>query len=181
LRFEKGREGSKPLAGREGRPELNSRPSSSSSQASTFRQTRLYDPRFLVASNHHDWTYLHHRISLVPKSTSFYGSVLLAMDAPPPSLLPSSLPIGSPFLDLSSLKISSDASQPCLQPFPFLANELKKEILRFCDPSTLAKTSLVSLAFLELSTPFLYYEVETRGCKQLSLLFKPRVSAHCVF
>jgi len=46
---------------------------------------------------------------------------------------------------------------------PFLPNELMKEILKFCDQPTLAKTSTLSLAFLQLSSPLLYRHITIRG------------------
>ncbi|KAL7416732.1 hypothetical protein BDY24DRAFT_412226 [Mrakia frigida] len=89
----------------------------------------------------------------------------------PPSLL---LPI-SPALKAASL--SSESPQPnktSTQPLPLLPTELKREILRFCDPSTLAKTSLVSLAFLQLSSPILYLDIEVVGVPSALKLFCER-------
>ncbi|KAL7414296.1 hypothetical protein BDY24DRAFT_414507 [Mrakia frigida] len=48
-------------------------------------------------------------------------------------------------------------------PPPPLPTELKKHVLHFCDPPTLAATSLLSLQFLELSSPLLYDEIEITG------------------
>lgn len=62
------------------------------------------------------------------------------------------------------------------KPLPTLPIELKREILGFCDPSTLAKTSLVSLALLELSSPLLYRDVTIVGLKALEKLLCDRVS-----
>ncbi|KAL7416862.1 hypothetical protein BDY24DRAFT_205686 [Mrakia frigida] len=59
-------------------------------------------------------------------------------------------------------------------PFPLLPLEIKNHILRFCDPSTLAKTARVSLAFLELSSPILYEDVHIHGFEHLKLLFCSR-------
>jgi len=61
-------------------------------------------------------------------------------------------------------------------PLPYLPLEVKNHILRFCSPSTLAKTAQVSLAFLELSSPILYEDVHIYGFKALKLLFSKRVS-----
>ena len=47
---------------------------------------------------------------------------------------------------------------------------------RFCDPSTLAKISRVSLAFLELSSPILYQDNEIVGHRKIEQLFSKRVS-----
>ncbi|KAL7416871.1 hypothetical protein BDY24DRAFT_438690 [Mrakia frigida] len=59
-------------------------------------------------------------------------------------------------------------------PLPLLPLEIKNHILRFCDPSTLAKTARVSLAFLELSSPILYEDVHIHGFEHLKLLFCSR-------
>lgn len=48
-------------------------------------------------------------------------------------------------------------------PLPLLPTELKKEILRFCDPSTLAQTCRVSLGFLRLSFPLLSHHIDING------------------
>ena len=51
---------------------------------------------------------------------------------------------------------------------PFLPNEIKKEILKFCDQPTLAKTSSLSLAFLQLSSPLLYRHIVFEGPEGLT-------------
>jgi hypothetical protein len=58
---------------------------------------------------------------------------------------------------------------------PELPVEIHGDILRFCDPSTLASTSRVSLAFLELSGSFLYQDIVARGTEQLYLLVRSKV------
>ncbi|KAL7415806.1 hypothetical protein BDY24DRAFT_439660 [Mrakia frigida] len=50
---------------------------------------------------------------------------------------------------------------------PILPIELKKEILKFCDQPTLAKTSGLSLAFLQLSSPLLYRHITFEGSEGL--------------
>ena len=52
--------------------------------------------------------------------------------------------------------------------------ELKQEILRFCDPASLAVSSRASLAFLELAAPLLYYDVVIRSSQALGKLFCSR-------
>ncbi|KAL7417230.1 hypothetical protein BDY24DRAFT_377149 [Mrakia frigida] len=64
-----------------------------------------------------------------------------------------------------------------LASLPPLPLELKHHILRFCDPSTLANTSRVSLAFLHLSSPILYQDIEIVGLKNVEKLFCSRVSS----
>jgi hypothetical protein len=61
---------------------------------------------------------------------------------------------------------------------PILPLEVKGHILGFCDVPTLAVTSRVSLAFLELSGPLLYRDVVIRGCDQLDLLVRTHVSTY---
>ncbi|KAL7416749.1 hypothetical protein BDY24DRAFT_438579 [Mrakia frigida] len=94
----------------------------------------------------------------------------------PPSSLPSSpFPIPSALVKAPSL--SSESPQPnktSTRLLPLLPTELKREILRFCDPSTLAKTSLVSLAFLQLSSPILYHDIELVGAQSALKLFCDR-------
>ncbi|KAL7417224.1 hypothetical protein BDY24DRAFT_377137 [Mrakia frigida] len=63
---------------------------------------------------------------------------------------------------------------PLSRPLPPLPLELKHHILRFCDPSTLANTSRVSLAFLHLSSPILYQDIEIVGLKNVEKLFCSR-------
>jgi hypothetical protein len=63
-----------------------------------------------------------------------------------------------------------------LGPLPFLPLEVKHHILRFCDPSTLAVTSRVSLAFLELSIPILHDDIHIDGFEQAEQLLCSRVS-----
>ncbi|KAL7415633.1 hypothetical protein BDY24DRAFT_381734 [Mrakia frigida] len=53
-------------------------------------------------------------------------------------------------------------------PLPFLPVEVKKEILRFCDQPTLAKTSGLSLTFLQLSSPLLYRHIVFEGPEGLT-------------
>ena len=57
---------------------------------------------------------------------------------------------------------------PFLKEFPI---EIYNEILKFCDPSTLAALARVSLAFLELSSPLLYRNVELVGTRNMAKLF----------
>ena len=59
---------------------------------------------------------------------------------------------------------------------PNLPLEVHHHILRLCDPPTLAITSLVSFAFLELSSPLLYNDVNITLGKQTEQLFCSRVS-----
>jgi hypothetical protein len=59
---------------------------------------------------------------------------------------------------------------------PSLPIELRQLILRFCDVPTLVATSLVSLAFLELSTPILYQDIELIGLQRVEQLFCHSVS-----
>ena len=61
-------------------------------------------------------------------------------------------------------------------PLPFLPLEVKKHILRYCDQGTLAVTSRVSLAFLEMSIPILHDEIIIDGFEVLEELFCSRVS-----
>ncbi|KAL7415715.1 hypothetical protein BDY24DRAFT_267761 [Mrakia frigida] len=56
-------------------------------------------------------------------------------------------------------------------PLPFLPTEVKKEILKFCDQPTLAKTSGLSLEFLQLSSPLLYRHIVFKGPEGLSKFF----------
>ncbi|KAL7410144.1 hypothetical protein BDY24DRAFT_418262 [Mrakia frigida] len=60
------------------------------------------------------------------------------------------------------------------KPRPSLPLELQHEILRQCDPSTLAQTSRVSLAFLDLSSPLLYRDIAIVGLEGLQRLLVPR-------
>ena len=62
------------------------------------------------------------------------------------------------------------------RPLPHLPLEVKGHILRFCDPSTLAVTSRVSLAFLELSIPILHDDIHVRGLETTEKLLCSRVS-----
>ena len=71
-------------------------------------------------------------------------------------------------LDLSSLSLVTSF----LKEFP---TEIYNEILKFCDPSTLAKAARVSLAFLELSSPLLYRDVQVDGIEKMAKLFCGRV------
>jgi hypothetical protein len=61
-------------------------------------------------------------------------------------------------------------------PLSSLPTETYQHILSFCDPSTLGRASLVSLAFLELAGPFLYRDVNVTGFDQLERLFYSEVS-----
>lgn len=54
--------------------------------------------------------------------------------------------------------------------------EMQHHILGFCDRATLAVTSRVSLAFLELSAPLLYADIELIGLHRVEELFCHRVS-----
>jgi hypothetical protein len=58
---------------------------------------------------------------------------------------------------------------------PILPIEVKGHILRFCDAPTLAVTSRVSLAFLELSGPLLYEVITVRGREQLLSMIRSKV------
>ncbi|KAL7415565.1 hypothetical protein BDY24DRAFT_381534 [Mrakia frigida] len=71
------------------------------------------------------------------------------------------------------------------RPLPYLPPEVKGHILKFCAPATLFSTSLVSLAFLELSSPFLYKDVVIRGSSDLFRLLcvrsdrpQPQIQKH---
>ena len=70
---------------------------------------------------------------------------------------------------------------PPSRPLPDLPSEIHQEILRFCDPSTLGRASQVSLAFLEFSSPLLYYDVEITSFTELGLLFASRITLHYFF
>ena len=61
-------------------------------------------------------------------------------------------------------------------PLPSLPLEVEGHILRFCDPATLAVTSRVSLAFLELSIPILHDHIHIIGIENMERLFCSRVS-----
>jgi len=78
---------------------------------------------------------------------------------------PPTLSIHSPpsFFIISTLQMKPRHTIRPSSPLPFLPPEMKQHILRFCDPSTLAKASRVSLAFLELSSPILYQDIELIG------------------
>ena len=52
--------------------------------------------------------------------------------------------------------------------------ELEREILRFCDPTSLAVCSRASLAMLELAAPLLYHDVVIRSNASLERLFCAR-------
>lgn len=78
--------------------------------------------------------------------------------------LPSNLPENMDIEALSSLSLVS----PFLKQFPI---EIYNEVLKHCDPSTLARASRVSLAFLELSSPLLYRDVKLVGFEQMVELF----------
>jgi len=86
----------------------------------------------------------------------------------PPSPFPSSHPQQPRDLEKMAASISS--------PLPSLPIEIKKEILKFCDPPTLAKTSSLSLAFLQLSSPLLYRHVTIKGPRQLKMMLSLVVS-----
>ena len=62
------------------------------------------------------------------------------------------------------------------QPVPSIPTELRRSILSFCDPSTLAKVSRASVAFAELATPFLYRNVVLKGPEALESFFCKRLS-----
>lgn len=68
----------------------------------------------------------------------------------------------------------SSSSSP-IRTLPSLPTELKKEIPRLCDCSTLARTSRVSLAFLQLSAPLLYSHVDLQGAEQFQRMLVERV------
>ena len=71
-------------------------------------------------------------------------------------------------------KTSKKASVP--RPLPYLPPEVKGHILRFCDRKTLYSAALVSLAFLELSSPFLYGHIDITGSRELYQLLCLKVS-----
>ena len=54
---------------------------------------------------------------------------------------------------------------------PLLPTEMKQLILRFCTPATLAVASRVSAAFLVLSAPLLYADIELVGLDKVEQLF----------
>ena len=70
---------------------------------------------------------------------------------PPPSLSPI-----HNNLETSKPQKMFSLTSPSL---PFIPTEVKKEILKFCNQSTLARTPSLSLAFLELSSPLLYRHI----------------------
>ena len=55
-------------------------------------------------------------------------------------------------------------------PGAVLPSEIHAYVLSFCDDPTLASSSRVSLAFLELTGPLLYRDITVRGKDQLDLL-----------
>ena len=64
------------------------------------------------------------------------------------------------------------------RPLPQLPLETQAAILRFCDVSTLAVSSRVSLAWLELAGPVLYEHITiTGGKKQLDMMIRSTVSS----
>jgi len=65
--------------------------------------------------------------------------------------------------------LTSASSSPLLPTLP-------PEILRLCDPSTLAQTSRVSLASLELSSPLLCHHIDIYGSEQFEMMLCTRVS-----
>lgn len=71
--------------------------------------------------------------------------------------------------------MSLGASSPSSRALPPLPMELKRAILRYCDAGTLAVTSRVSLAFLEISSPLLYTDIQV-AWDRLPALFSHRVS-----
>lgn len=75
----------------------------------------------------------------------------------------------------SNLRITMETRRSPSPP-PSFPNETKREILSFCDTPSLANASLVSLAFLELVSPFLYQHIAIQGLEQLSRLFHEEVS-----
>ena len=58
---------------------------------------------------------------------------------------------------------------------PSLPVELKAHILGYCDQTTLAMTSRASFAFLELSTPLLYEDINIQGPERLLQLISSQV------
>lgn len=89
----------------------------------------------------------------------------------PPSSLPSRTSPKSPPLPQVTSHTDPDSGRATLPDIlPNLPTELKKAILRFCDPPTLATTSLVNLAFLELSSPLLYQEATVEGWDSLRMM-----------
>jgi hypothetical protein len=76
-----------------------------------------------------------------------------------------------PSTRIPSLEMSNQSS-----PLPDLPLEVHGHILRFCDPSTLAVTSRVSLAFLDFSGPLLYRDIVITGRDQLEMLIRSEVS-----
>ena len=65
------------------------------------------------------------------------------------------------------------------RPLPHLPFETQAHILRFCDRPTLAVSSRVSLAWLELAGPILYEHVIVRGREQLEMMIRTEVSRSC--
>ena len=66
---------------------------------------------------------------------------------------------------------------PDSRALPHLPLETQAAILRFCDPSTLAASSRVCLAWLELAGPILYEHITIKGREQLDLLISLEVQA----
>ena len=58
---------------------------------------------------------------------------------------------------------------------PHLPLETQAAILRFCDVSTLAVSSRVSLAWLELAGPILYEHITIRSKDQLEMMIRSDV------
>ena len=59
--------------------------------------------------------------------------------------------------------------------FPPIPLDVVRHILSFCHVPTLAVTSRASLAFLELSSPFLYRDITIEGEERLNMLARSEV------
>jgi len=77
-------------------------------------------------------------------------------------------------LSLLDIPICSHSDMALFPTLPFVPTEIKGHILSFCDQSTLAKTSSLSIAFLQLSSPLLYEDVVIHGVRNIHKLFCER-------
>lgn len=76
----------------------------------------------------------------------------------------------------ASAHVLRSSPSSTIRPLPFLPMELKREIVLYCDPPTLAAMSRASLALFELAAPVLYRDVTVEGIDGLRRMLLPRVS-----
>ena len=142
--------------------------------AATLLQIHLYHPDLLNSSYLFHRSLFRRRNPTISKTSPLEAQILTKMDAPSPLPISSSPIVEPSSLHLASLEPISQTAQISPRPLPSLPTDLKREILSFCDPSTLAKASLVSLAFLEMSSPFLYRDVTIDGWRDVIKLICSR-------